>query len=68
MCSTNFFIPMYVAGEAKHNIDKLIDDLKHAVKLEISQDECPNIVQILNSMVNVSKTSIEGTIHALNQK
>ncbi|XP_012214693.1 GTPase-GDP dissociation stimulator vimar isoform X2 [Linepithema humile] len=47
--------------EATHNIDKLIDDLKHAVKLEASQDECPNIVQILNSVVNVSKTSIEET-------
>lgn len=53
---------MYVTEEAKHNIDELVDDLKHAVKLDISQDECPNIIQILDSMVNVSKTSIEGTI------
>lgn len=56
---------MYVTGEVKHNIDELVDDLKHAVKLDISQDECPNIIQILDSMVNVSKTSIEGTMRKL---
>lgn len=52
---------METEGEAKHNIDELVDDLKHAVKLDTSQDECPNIIQILDSMVNVSKTSIEET-------
>lgn len=56
---------MYVTDEAKHNIDELVDDLKHAVKLDTSQDECPNIIQILDSMVNVSKTSIEGTMRRL---
>jgi len=48
--------------EVIHNIDKLIDDLKNlkcAVRLEVSQEECPNVDQILDSMVNVSKT--EGT-------
>ncbi|KAL0102265.1 hypothetical protein PUN28_018656 [Cardiocondyla obscurior] len=45
-------------GEAKHNIDKLVDDLKCVVRLEGSQNECPNVVQILDSVVNVSKTSI----------
>lgn len=61
-----FIIPIYIfyiADEAKHNIDKLIDDLKHTVKLEASQDEFPNIVQILNSVMNVSETSIKGTMH-----
>lgn len=48
-------------GEAKHNIDKLVDDLKCVVRLEASQEECPNIVQILDSVVNVSKTSIGET-------
>ncbi|XP_018364386.1 PREDICTED: rap1 GTPase-GDP dissociation stimulator 1-B [Trachymyrmex cornetzi] len=52
---------MYVTGEAKHNIDKLVDDLKYVVRLEASQEECPNIVQILDSVVNVSKTSIGET-------
>lgn len=51
---------MYVTGEAKHNIDKLVDDLKCVVRLEASQEECPNVVQILDSVVNVSKTSIGG--------
>lgn len=57
---------MCVAGEAKHNIDKLVDDLKCVVKLEASQEECPNIVQILDSVVNVSKTSIGGTTGWMN--
>ncbi|XP_011694899.1 PREDICTED: rap1 GTPase-GDP dissociation stimulator 1 [Wasmannia auropunctata] len=48
-------------GEAKHNIDKLVDDLKCVVRLEASQEECPNVVQILDSVVNVSKTSIGET-------
>jgi len=52
---------MYVIGETKHNIDKLVDDLKCVVRLEASQEEC-NIVQILDSVVNVSKTSIGGII------
>lgn len=53
-------------GEAKHNMDKLVDDLKHAMRLEASQkDECPNIVQILDSVVNVSKTSIGETTELL---
>lgn len=51
---------MYVAGEVKHNIDKLVDDLKCVMRLEASQEECPNVVQILDSVVNVSKTSIGG--------
>ncbi|KYM92543.1 Rap1 GTPase-GDP dissociation stimulator 1-B [Atta colombica] len=51
---------MYVIGETKHNIDKLVDDLKCVVRLEASQEEC-NIVQILDSVVNVSKTSIGET-------
>lgn len=62
ICNIDFF---NVTGEAKHNIDELVDDLKHAVKLDTSQDECPNIIQILDSMVNVSKTSIEGTMRKL---
>lgn len=55
---------MYITGENKHNIDKLVDDLKHAVTFETSQNEneCPNIVQILDSVVNVGKTSIGGII------
>lgn len=59
--SLDYFILIYVTGEAKHNIDKLVDDLKHVMKLEVSQneDECPNIVRILDSMVNV-KTLIKG--------
>ncbi|XP_018339377.1 PREDICTED: rap1 GTPase-GDP dissociation stimulator 1 [Trachymyrmex septentrionalis] len=52
---------MYITGETKHNIDKLVDDLKCVVRLEASQEECPNIVQILDSVVNVSKTSIGET-------
>lgn len=48
-------------GEAKHNIDELVDDLKHAVRLDTSQDECSNIGQILDSVVNISKTSIGET-------
>lgn len=67
MFNNFFIISMYIAGEAKHNIDKLVDDLKHAVKLEASQDEneCPNIVRILDSVVNVSKTSIGGIMERL---
>jgi len=53
-------LSMYITGETKHNIDKLVDDLKCVVRLEASQEECPNIVQILDSVVNVSKTSIGG--------
>ncbi|EFN75447.1 Rap1 GTPase-GDP dissociation stimulator 1-B [Harpegnathos saltator] len=57
-------------GETKHNIDKLVDDLKHAVKLEAStetetENKCPDIVQILDSVVNVSKTSIGETTELL---
>lgn len=65
MMKEHRFLLMYVTGEVKHNIDELIDDLKHAVKLDISHDECPNIIQILDSMVNVSKTSIEGIMRKL---
>ncbi|XP_014476642.1 PREDICTED: rap1 GTPase-GDP dissociation stimulator 1 isoform X2 [Dinoponera quadriceps] len=45
-------------GETKYNIDELVDDLKHAMELETSQneDECPNISRILDSMVDISKT------------
>lgn len=52
---------LIMEGEAKHNIDKLVDDLKCVVRLEASQEECPNVVQILDSVVNVSKTSIGET-------
>ncbi|XP_032680958.1 rap1 GTPase-GDP dissociation stimulator 1-B [Odontomachus brunneus] len=54
-------------GESKHNIDKLVDDLKHVVNLEASQNENEhsNIVQILDSVVNVSKTSIGETTELL---
>ncbi|XP_011883269.1 PREDICTED: rap1 GTPase-GDP dissociation stimulator 1 [Vollenhovia emeryi] len=52
---------MEMEDEAKHNIDKLVDDLKCVVRLEASQDECPNVAQILDSVVNVSKTSIGET-------
>ncbi|XP_012539505.1 rap1 GTPase-GDP dissociation stimulator 1 [Monomorium pharaonis] len=48
-------------GEAEHNIDKLIDDLKRVMKLEASQEECPNLVQILDSVVNVNNMSIGET-------
>lgn len=51
---------MCIVGETKHNIDKLVDDLKRAVRLETSQDESPDVIQILDSVVNVSKTSIGG--------
>lgn len=56
-----------LTGETKHNIDKLVDDLKHAVSLEASQNENENsnIVQILDSVVNVSKTSIGGIMERL---
>ncbi|XP_011648061.1 LOW QUALITY PROTEIN: rap1 GTPase-GDP dissociation stimulator 1-B [Pogonomyrmex barbatus] len=49
---------METEGKVKHNIDKLVDDLKCAVRLEVSEEKCPGIVQILDSVVNVSKTSI----------
>ncbi|RLU17626.1 hypothetical protein DMN91_009862 [Ooceraea biroi] len=52
---------MCITDETKHNIDKLVDDLRHAVRLEASQDEGSDIVQILDSVVNVSKTSIGET-------
>lgn len=60
-CNTQISRCTYVAGETKHNIDKLVDDLKCVMRLEASQEECPNVVQILDSVVNVSKTSIGGT-------
>lgn len=56
---------MYVTGEAKHNIDELVDNLKQVVRLDTSQDECSNILQILDSVVNVSKTSIGGIMRKL---
>ncbi|XP_071645531.1 GTPase-GDP dissociation stimulator vimar [Temnothorax longispinosus] len=52
---------MEMEGEAKHNIDMLVDDLKRVVRLEASQEECPNVARILDSVVNVSKTSIGET-------
>ncbi|XP_050456937.1 GTPase-GDP dissociation stimulator vimar isoform X1 [Cataglyphis hispanica] len=52
---------MYVTGEAKHNIDELVDNLKQVMRLDTSQDECSNIIQILDSVINVSKTSIGET-------
>jgi len=58
---------MYVTGEAKHNIDKLVDDLKCVMRFEASQKECPNVVQILDSVVNVSKTSIGGITERMNR-
>jgi len=58
---------MYVIGEAKHNIDKLVDDLKCVMRFEASQEECPNVVQILDSVVNVSKTSIGGITERMNR-
>lgn len=56
---------MYVIGEAKHNIDELVDNLKQVMRLDTSQDECSNIIQILDSVVNVSKTSIGGIMRKL---
>lgn len=52
---------MEMEGEAKRNIEELVDDLKHAARLDASQDECSNIVRILDSVVDVSKTSIGET-------
>ncbi|XP_076756858.1 visceral mesodermal armadillo-repeats [Xylocopa sonorina] len=42
-------------GELKHNIDKLVDELRFVVK---SEKEIEDIIQVLDSIVNVSKTSI----------
>jgi len=57
-----FFIPGYViTGEMKHDIDQLVDDLKRAMKLEVSRDEnSTNIIHILDSVINITKTSIGG--------
>ncbi|KMQ91075.1 rap1 gtpase-gdp dissociation stimulator 1-b [Lasius niger] len=50
-------------GEAKDNIDELVDDLKHAVRLDASQEnECSNILQMLDSVANASKTLIGETL------
>lgn len=53
---------MYIiTGEAKDNIDELVDDLKHAVRLDASQEnECSNILQMLDSVANANKTLIGG--------
>ncbi|CAL7941954.1 unnamed protein product [Xylocopa violacea] len=42
-------------GELKHNIDKLVEELRFVVK---SEKEIEDIIQVLDSIVNVSKTSI----------
>ncbi|XP_076160707.1 visceral mesodermal armadillo-repeats [Ptiloglossa arizonensis] len=42
-------------GELKHNIAKLVEDLRFVVKTE---KEIDDIIQILDSIVNISKTSI----------
>nr|XP_034184721.1 rap1 GTPase-GDP dissociation stimulator 1-B isoform X1 [Osmia lignaria] len=42
-------------GELKHNIDKLVEELRFVVK---SEKEIKDIIQVLDSIVNVSKTSI----------
>lgn len=63
--SHRLFLSMYVIGEAKHNIDELVDNLKQVMRLDTSQDECSNIIQILDSVVNVSKTSIGGIMKKL---
>lgn len=44
-------------GELKHNIDKLVEELRFVVK---SEKEIKDIIQVLDSIVNVSKTSIGG--------
>ncbi|XP_017877678.1 rap1 GTPase-GDP dissociation stimulator 1-B [Ceratina calcarata] len=41
--------------ELKHNIDKLVEELRFVVK---SEKEIEDIIQVLDSIVNVSKTSI----------
>ncbi|XP_033319971.1 rap1 GTPase-GDP dissociation stimulator 1-B [Bombus bifarius] len=42
-------------GELKDNIDKLVEELRFVVK---SEKEIEDIIQVLDSIVNVSKTSI----------
>ncbi|XP_053995605.1 GTPase-GDP dissociation stimulator vimar [Hylaeus anthracinus] len=42
-------------GELKYNIAKLVEDLRFVIK---SEKEIEDIIQILDSIVNVSKTSI----------
>lgn len=42
-------------GDLKHNIDKLVEELRFVVK---SEKEIEEIIQVLDSIVNVSKTSI----------
>ncbi|XP_015433255.1 PREDICTED: rap1 GTPase-GDP dissociation stimulator 1-B [Dufourea novaeangliae] len=42
-------------GELKHNIAKLLEELRFVVK---SEKEIEDIIQVLDSIVNVSKTSI----------
>lgn len=44
-------------GELKDNIDKLVEELRFVVK---SEKEIEDIIQVLDSIVNVSKTSIGG--------
>lgn len=48
---------MLLSGELKHNIDKLVEELRFVVK---SEKEIDDIIQVLDSIVNVSKTSIGG--------
>lgn len=59
--NTLSFILKYllVLGELKHNIAKLVEDLRFVVKTE---KEIDDIIQILDSIVNISKTSIGGIV------
>lgn len=55
------FFQCNIAGEAKHNIDELVDDLKRAVRLDATQEnECSDIVEMLDSIANASKTLTGG--------
>lgn len=50
-------------GEAAHNIDKLLVELKHVVqtKSKVNESDTTDIIQILDSLINVSKSCDEGT-------
>lgn len=51
------FKQLSISGELKHNIAKLLEELRFVVK---SEKEIEDIIQVLDSIVNISKTSIGG--------
>ncbi|XP_046412764.1 rap1 GTPase-GDP dissociation stimulator 1-B isoform X1 [Neodiprion fabricii] len=58
------FVKCEVKGETTHNIDKLFGELLDAIKSgnEIKENGITNIMKILDSLINVSKTSVGETL------